>query len=338
MTQMFYPTGPVNTIIDWASQSAYKLKMDAAATLPIIGYAETNKTLSMGAGWSLIPVICNYPVDAATTLSPLNLEIAKDVAGTGVLWPDMSINTLGMLTPGMAYYVLLNSGGSFTYPPNSGESTPANPVVLKLPDHPWNSIENSSSSHIIAIVADGMQEVLTGDIIGVSAPDGKCYGVSEIISDEQNIALSAFVDDVTTDEKDGFSEGEPFSFNLYRPETNEVFDLEAVFNPNMPNGMFFANEGLSAISNLKLSSTGISGASASGISIYPNPTNDRVWISGIEEFSEIEVLSNTGKMLLKLSNDGKNETSIDMTAFSNGIYQLKLTGNKSTAIRKIIKN
>jgi hypothetical protein len=209
---------------------------------------------------------------------------------------------------------------------------------MKIPEHPWNSLESSSSSHIIAIVAEGMQEIHAGDIIGVFAPNGKCYGVSEVVSDEQNIALSAFANDLTTDTKDGFNEGEPFSFELYRPESNVVCDLEVVFNPDMPNGMFFANEGLSAISNLKISSTGIGGVSASGISIYPNPTNDKVWISGIVEFSEIEVLSNTGKLLLQHSNEGKHETSIDISSLSSGIYQLRLSGDKTTVIRKIIKN
>jgi hypothetical protein len=338
MTQMYYPAGPVNTIIDWASQSAYKLKMSAAATLPIIGSIETNKTLSVDAGWNLIPVICNYPVDAASTLGPLYLEIAKDIAGTGVLWPDMSINTLGNLTPGMAYYVLLNSGGSFTYPPNSAEFTPADPFVVKLPEHPWNSIETSSSSHIIAIVADGMQGVISGDVIGVFAPDGKCYGASKVISNAQNIALSAFANDLTTDAKDGFNEGEPFSFELYRPESNEVYNLEVVFNPDMPDGMFFANEGLSAISTLKLSSTGIGEASVSGISIYPNPTNDLLRVSGIKDFDEITIINSTGKIMQVQPTNDQNEVSIDMSAFSKGIYQLKLSNVNSILTRKIIKN
>jgi hypothetical protein len=338
MTDVYYPAGPVNTIIDWESQSAYKLKMSAAATLPVIGTMETNKTLALPAGWSLIPVIINYPVDAATALAPLDLEVAKDVAGTGVLWPDMGINTLGNLNPGAAYYTLLNTGGTITFPANSSKAVVPDPVISKMPENPWNEIRISSSSHLIAIVAEGMTDILPGDIIGVFSPEKYCYGITEVGSRGQNELIAAFADDLITGEKDGFTEGEPFGFRLYRPETNQVYDMEAVFNPDMPNGMFFANEGLSAISNLKISSTGIGGASATGISIYPNPTNDKVWISGIEEFSEVEVLSNTGKMLFKLNNESKNEISIDMSAFSSGIYQLRMTGEKSTIIRKIIKN
>jgi hypothetical protein len=337
MTAIYYPAGPINTIIDWESQSAYKLKMDAAASLPVIGIEETNKTLALSSGWGLIPVICNHPVDAATTLAPLDLEIAKDVAGTGVLWPDMSINTLGNLNPGFAYYVLLNSAGTVTYPANSDVAVIVDPTTVKLPENPWNEINISSSSHLIAVVADGMEEILPGDVIGVFSQDGNCYGVAEVDNPNQNLVISVYANDMTTAEKDGFDTGEAFSLRLYSAATNEEYDLEVVYDQNMPNGMFFENEGLSAISQLKLSSSGIAGQS-SGISIYPNPTNDIVWLSGVKGFDEIAIINGTGKVLYMQPISEQDKISIDMSAFSNGIYQLKLTGANSTVIRKVIKN
>ncbi len=79
---------------------------------------------------------------------------------------------------------------------------------------------------------------------------------------------------------------------LYSPEPAEEYDLEVVYSQNMPNGMFFANEGLSAISHLKLSSSGIAGH-ASGISICPNPTNDIVWITSVKGFDEIAIINSS---------------------------------------------
>ena len=118
-TGVYFPTGLENTIGEWESQSAYKVKMDAPATLQIIGVLEANKTLALSAGWNLIPVICDYPMDAASILGTLDLELVKDVAGKGVYWPDLNINTLGNLEPGKAYYILLNTGGSITFPANA---------------------------------------------------------------------------------------------------------------------------------------------------------------------------------------------------------------------------
>jgi len=118
-TGIFFPTGLVNTIGDWNSQSAYKVKMDAPATLHIIGEQEANKTIMLSAGWNLIPIICDYPLDAASILGTLDLELVKDVAGKGVYWPDLDINTLGNLEPGKAYYILLNADGAITFPANA---------------------------------------------------------------------------------------------------------------------------------------------------------------------------------------------------------------------------
>nr|NQU92466.1 S8 family serine peptidase [Bacteroidota bacterium] len=338
MNEIYYPAGPVNTIIDWESQSAYKLKMSASASLTIIGNEETNKTLALPDGWSLMPVICNYPVDAATTLAPLDLVVAKDVAGTGVLWPGMGINTLGNLNPGMAYYTLLNAGGSITFPPNSGKDVVVEPTMVKMPENPWNEIQISSSSHLIAIIAEGIEDIVIGDIIGVFSPDNWCYGITEIEDLEQNALITAYADDMTTSEKDGFTEGESFYLKSYRPETGQVYDLEAQFIPDMPNGVFFANEGLSAISQLKLSSNGVGGQASSGISIYPNPTNGIVWITGIQGYHEVTLMNNTGMILLTRENYEQDETCIDMSSFSSGVYQVRLTGEKSTIIRKVIKN
>jgi hypothetical protein len=116
---IFFPSGLVNTIGEWDSQSAYRVKMDAPATLHITGAAEADKTIALSTGWNLIPVICDYPLDAASLLGTLDLELAKEIAGTGIYWPALGINTLGNLQPGKAYYIFLNTDDSVTFPANA---------------------------------------------------------------------------------------------------------------------------------------------------------------------------------------------------------------------------
>nr|NQU90871.1 T9SS type A sorting domain-containing protein [Bacteroidota bacterium] len=212
------------------------------------------------------------------------------------------------------------------------------PTMVKMPENPWNEIQVSSSSHLIAVVADGMEDIFPGDVIGVFSTDGNCYGVSEVSDSGQNTVISVYADDNTTTGKDGFENGEAFNLRLYAPESGEEYDLEVVYDKNLPGGMFFSNEGLSAISQLKLSGTGLNGNISSGISIYPNPTNDVVWITGIENFDEIEVMNSTGKVLLLQTIDEQEKISLDLSSLSSGIYHLKLTGDDFTVIRKIIKD
>jgi len=313
------------------------VKMSAAATLPVIGNEETDKTLALSSGWSLIPVICNYPVDAAATLAVLDLEVAKDVAGTGVLWPDMGINTLGDLDPGFAYYLLLNSAGSFTYPANSDEAVQVNPATVDLPENPWNEVIQTPSSHLIALVADGMQGIEPGDVIGVFGDDNTCYGVTEITDLKHNALITAYADDNFTGEKDGFESGELFSFKLYRPASDQTYDLAVAFSASMPDGGSFAEEGLSAVTTLKMSSTGIAGMPGNAVNIYPNPANAMVWVTGVKDFNELTLMSNTGRVLIeeKISQD---KVMLDLSGFSKGIYQVRLSGVKETIIRKVIKD
>ena len=253
LTDVYYPSGSLNTIINWESQSAYRVKMNAPTSLSIIGPHETDKTIALSAGWNLVPVICNFPLDAETTLGPLNLEVAKDVVGTGVLWPDMGINTLGDLIPGTAYYVFLNSGGSITFPPNSEQDVVVDPIVIELPENPWIEKMLSSPSHLITIRADGMHDILVDDIIGVFSLDNNCYGVTRINDLNENSLISVYSDDMTTKEKDGFFIGEEFSFRLYRSGTQETFNLQVRFDPNLPDLGYFANQGLSVILDLRKS-------------------------------------------------------------------------------------
>ncbi|MDY0276365.1 MAG: hypothetical protein RBR42_13220, partial [Desulfomicrobium sp.] len=64
MTEMFYPGQNINTIGNWVSQSAYKVKTSAACTLPVTGEYESDLTVSLNAGWSLLPVVSPVGADA----------------------------------------------------------------------------------------------------------------------------------------------------------------------------------------------------------------------------------------------------------------------------------
>ena len=78
---------------------------------------EENKTLQLQEGWNLIPVVSSCPVDVAALFAAVvsDMEIVKEVAGYGIYWPGMGINTLGTLSPGKAYYVLVSGDMEITF-------------------------------------------------------------------------------------------------------------------------------------------------------------------------------------------------------------------------------
>jgi hypothetical protein len=118
MTEVYFPAENLNTIGTWDSQSAYKIKLSQDVTLTIAGTPENNKTLQLSAGWNMIPVIGNEPVSAETLFAPVttDLIVVKGIASIEVFWPQYSINTIGNLLPGKAYFVKMLNPGTITFP------------------------------------------------------------------------------------------------------------------------------------------------------------------------------------------------------------------------------
>ncbi len=337
MTGAYYPSGGMNTIVNWESQSAYKVKMNSPATLPIVGLEELNKTYNLTSGWNLVPVISAAPVDVVALFSGTGLVIAKDIAGVGVYWPDYGINTIGNLLPGSAYYALMNTSGAVTFPSSPKNGWNGEPPAVKHPAHPWNKVNMSPSSHLIAIEISGLSGLMAGDIIGVFGSNGDCYGVTEITSTTINAFITAYADDELTIEKDGFGELEPMAFKVYRPSTGESGDLEVEYNLHLPQTGYFTGEGLSAIKMLKVYSTGIGNSDESQVSIYPNPTDGLIWITGIDGFSSIDIIGGHGTSVKTISTSGLHSLSIDISGLSSGIYQVRISGVDGIAVKRLIR-
>ena len=68
------------------------------------------------------------------------------------------------------------------------------------------------------------------------------------------------------------------------------------------------------------------------VSVYPNPTNGRVYISGLNTETNIEVFSIEGK-LLKTYKAVEDYIDLDL---ASGLYMLKLISDKQSEIKKII--
>jgi hypothetical protein len=119
---MYYPSQGVNTIVDWNSQSGYVVKMINNAQVTFAGAEATNGSLTLAAGWSVVPVLSACDVDVQDLFGGFDQLVAiKEVAGTGIYWPAKSINTLPTLIPGKAYYFLTDEELMFTYPSCTGD-------------------------------------------------------------------------------------------------------------------------------------------------------------------------------------------------------------------------
>jgi len=100
----------------WNSYSGYFIKMDAPVQLNITGFEIQNRTVSLTAGWNLVPVLTNCDYAIEEVMSGLNFEIVKPVAGSEVFWPSMEIYGLNLFETGKAYLIKMNSAGTITFP------------------------------------------------------------------------------------------------------------------------------------------------------------------------------------------------------------------------------
>jgi hypothetical protein len=71
--------------------------------------------------------------------------------------------------------------------------------------------------------------------------------------------------------------------------------------------------------------------------IYPNPTNDVLYISNLIDHSIVKIYDLNGKELLSKASVNLNE-SIDISKFENGVYIVKISDIKTVNIFKFLKN
>ena len=79
----------------------------------------------------------------------------------------------------------------------------------------------------------------------------------------------------------------------------------------------------------------IDDVTAMQVSIYPNPTNNRIYFKGIQNATKIDVLSLDGRQLASYSIS--NDTFVDLNVTS-GMYLLNISSANQTMTKKIIVN
>jgi hypothetical protein len=334
MEGMYYPAMNTNTIGNWNSHAAFKVKTGAAVALPVTGQKEINFLVELDAGWGLLPIVSQCPVDVAGLFAPVvsNLTIVKDIAGIGVYWPAMNINTIVELQPGKAYYVNMSSEGNVEFPAcsRSGNLT----GFKNLSGLEGFGIIPTPSTHTIAILPEVLKGFEPGTVIGAYDQAGNCFGAT--VYNSETIGLTVFGDDPTTAEKDGFFEGELIFFkNL--SGLQDLTGLEPMFDPQLPSadGLFTVN-GLSAIRGFEATAGIALQVFSPSVQLFPNPTSGIVNISGISEGADVVVTDLRGQVVFGDEQFSTETAGIDLSHLPAGVYLVKITQRETPAFRKLI--
>lgn len=73
-------------------------------------------------------------------------------------------------------------------------------------------------------------------------------------------------------------------------------------------------------------------------SVYPNPTNGKVFIDNLGSYNVVSVYNSLGQEVETSSQLQNEKAIIDLSNLPNAVYFVKITSNNQTKIQKIIKN
>nr|NQU93991.1 T9SS type A sorting domain-containing protein [Bacteroidota bacterium] len=336
----YFPDQLINTIGPWTSHSAYQVKMMNDVQLDISGYVETNLTINIPQGWSMLPVpnSCGTGIDSLFTAAGQQPQIIKEVAGSRIYWPAMGISTLSILEPGKAYFILSSSQMQVTFA-NCDNNIMKNHEVVETATNPWNELIPTASSHSIAFSERLAKQFEQGDIIGVFTSEGICAGFASVQNDNA-FAVTAFADDPLTAEEDGFINGEPIRFKIYSTAKNAELDIVPIFDPDFPNADgSFATNGLSLIGEVKMQSVEIAAYSGkNSVSVYPNPCSGRFTISGLDNANRIEILNVNGTKIFSHDSLQEKSKEFDFTDRPPGVYLVRILSNGNVVTKKLVIN
>jgi len=117
----------------------------------------------------------------------------------------------------------------------------------------------------------------------------------------------------------------------------DLTGLNPTFDPQLPSadGLFTEN-GLSAITGFE-AATGIGyDVFGSSISIYPNPTNGVVNITGLGSETKITVTDVRGQVVFSTEPLNSGLFSFDLSGSNPGVYFVNIQHSKQSIFRKII--
>jgi len=336
---IFWPGQGLNTIGNWNTYEGYKIKITEPCIFPINGI-QANKTVTLPAGVSYLPVLSDLPVAADDILGAAadegKLLYACNIHTFDVYWPGGTLYTLNFLEPGTGYLIYLFSPWTFNYDViTDNYSQPVEPVMPQ--NVPW-TYSQTGDIHLIGFDRQILTALQSGDVIGVFNMADQCMGYS--VYNGQSLVLAACGDDPTTQTTDGMAGNEKMYFKVFRPSTQELFELNVTFDPSSLSSDRYVSGGFSVVKSLE-TQTVISETSLSSLSIFPNPSNGIIHVSfGKDAGSvEISVVNIHGQSVLSkiLEETGnQSEVTLDVSLYPKGIYFIRLTNKVSTLTEKLI--
>ncbi len=340
------PVPAINQLGLW-QPIGYKAKFKAEGCLPIYGdvaYDTVSHNFAVSGAFSYIPCLTNYPVAINTLFAGHENEILLIYSWEeGTLWvPDPNvISPLQFIRPGSAYLMVNQIGANYSvdFPPfDLTASIVANAVTPPAgTDYstPWNAATNTSQPHFILFADEVISTMQAGDIVGTFDQYDDCVGTTEINVRNGMIKLLAMGDDPSTEAIDGYEDGENMTFKLYRPSTEETFDVTFTYDANYPNyNNKFEVYGVSKVTGMTMTLTSVNELVVDrNVNVYPNPANEVINIASDYDLKKVTIVNYVGQTVFSQTVTG-NSFQINVSTFVNGMYFVRIETTQGNVITK----
>ncbi|MFP4471999.1 MAG: Ig-like domain-containing protein, partial [Bacteroidales bacterium] len=331
----WWPSQNVNTLGEWNSDQAYKIKLTEEGCVQFGNVPVMNMLFDFEPGISYLPVPVDQGVIASDIFDQLggSLLYAFDLSGGLAYWPAGGIFTLQTLVPGKGYIINLTAPGSVDFGMAAKSSSVTNSIQV-LENAPW-SVTKTGAAHLISLKASALTMFDKGDIIAAFSEEGICIGMVTYQADEENLALIAYGDDQSTLETDGLEENEIISFRAFDASENSIINLQAEFDASMPNTQLFAEYGASAVNNFKTEALSVDEKPGLELMLYPNPASDVVNVTALNANAVITLTNAQGQIVRTVNATAGENLSLDLSSLSRGIYFLNARSADSSTTHKV---
>lgn len=330
-----------NSLGSWDMDDAYKVKMDADQEIEIRGISRNDLHVPLNQGWNHLPCSTADTILASSVLSPLgsNLVIVKDMIGGRVYWPGVGVYTLENLAPGEGYMCNVEDPDTVNFALATiagGSGTKATKFIEPLY---FDAPVVSAQTHIVAFPETVTQQWQAGDRIAAFNTAGDCVGLTAIPETGVGVSMALYGNDETEEQPHGLSVNEPWSLQLYRPGTKELFDIEAGYETGKYSSASYITNGLSVVSEAILKSVSIpDGFNMESIKVYPNPASDQLAIfvpNSLSDQLHVLITDMHGKNYMKTELlSGKS--TINISQLPPGVYMLQLQYKENVHVRRIV--
>ncbi|MCX6258937.1 MAG: GEVED domain-containing protein [Bacteroidia bacterium] len=223
---VYWPAYSVNNIGNLILGQGYQIDMTSSQIIVISGTAcdPVLSPINLRSGWSLLGYLRRSPAPIANMLSSISsfITIVKNGGGQ-VYWPFYGVNQIILENPGEGYVIKTNAACTLLYPANAmcskSEIMIPEPKHFVMPVNTGNNMTLGIMNYELRITNKDLNKS------EIAAYDSYGHLVGSGVLSTGFVSVTLWGDDELTQEKDGLTEGEPFSLVLWDARSGEEITL-----------------------------------------------------------------------------------------------------------------